>query len=45
MGVREVWIVDPTSRSVSASAQAPPWSMHTTGEVTVLETPVVLAIS
>jgi Uma2 family endonuclease len=44
MGVREVWIVDPASRSVTVCAGATAVE-HTTGEVQVPETPVVLALA
>jgi Uma2 family endonuclease len=44
MGVREVWIVDPTSRSISVCAGAT-MVEHTTGELTVPETPIALALA
>jgi Uma2 family endonuclease len=44
MGVPEVWVVDPQSRSVSVCT-GPAMIEHTTGELTVPETPVVLALA
>jgi Uma2 family endonuclease len=44
MGVPEVWVVDPQSRSVSVCT-GPTMIEHTTGELTVPETPVVLALA
>jgi Uma2 family endonuclease len=44
MGVPEVWIVDPALRSVTVCAGAISVE-HTAGELTVPETPVVLAIA
>lgn len=44
MGVPEVWVVDPATRSVTVCAGATSVE-HTTGELTIPETPVVLAIA
>ena len=44
MGVREVWVVDPTSRTVTICAGTTAVE-HTAGELRVLETPIVLALS
>jgi Uma2 family endonuclease len=44
MGVPEVWIVDPALRSVTVCVGATSVE-HTTGELTVPETPVVLSIA
>jgi Uma2 family endonuclease len=44
MGVTEVWVVDPATRSVSVCAGATTVE-HTKGELTVPETPVVIALA
>lgn len=44
MGVREVWVVNPESRSVMIFAGAGMLE-HSAGEITVPETPVALAIA
>ena len=43
MGVREVWLVDPATRSISVCAGNSAVE-HTSGELTVPNTPVTLAI-
>jgi hypothetical protein len=44
MGVREVWVVNPAARSVMIFAGAG-MVEHTTGELTVPETPVTLVLA
>jgi hypothetical protein len=44
MGVPEVWMVDPTTRSISVYAGAT-MVEHTSGTLTVPETPVMLALA
>jgi Uma2 family endonuclease len=44
MGVPQVWIVDPASRSVSICAGTT-MVEQTTGELNVPETPVILALA
>jgi Uma2 family endonuclease len=44
MGVREVWIVDPATRSVAVCAGANTVE-HSSGELTVPDTPVAIAIA
>jgi Uma2 family endonuclease len=44
MGVREVWVADPASRSVAVYSGATS-TEHTAGDLTVPETPVVLALA
>jgi Uma2 family endonuclease len=44
MGVREVWVADPASRSVAVYSGATS-TEHTAGDLTVPDTPVVLALA
>jgi len=44
MGVPEVWVVDPVTRSISVFSGAT-MVEHTTGELTVPETPVVVGLA